>query len=68
MQKIACTTTQNSVTQDVHTPVRNADFTQITFMRLCHSYRQCEMKLLKKVLIFKSNHMIIAINGVSSKH
>jgi hypothetical protein len=68
MHKIARTTIQNSVTQDVHTPVRNADFTQITFMTLCRSYHQCVMKLLKKGLIFKSNCMIMAINGVSSKH
>lgn len=68
MHKIARTTTQNSVTQDVHTPVCNADFTQIMFMRLCHSCHQCVMKLLKKVLIFKSNRTIMTINGVSSKY
>jgi hypothetical protein len=63
MQKIACTTIQNSVTHDVHNPVLNAHFTQVTFMRLCHSCHQCVIKLLKST--YFQNHMIIAINGVS---
>ena len=53
MQKTACTTIQNSVTQDVHTPARNADFTQTTFMRVCHSCHQYVMTLLKKSTYFQ---------------
>jgi hypothetical protein len=53
MQKTARKTIQNSVTHDVHNPVCNADFTQIMFMRLCHSCHQCVIKLLKKYLFSK---------------
>jgi hypothetical protein len=56
MQKIACTITHNSVTQAVHTPVRDADFTQIMFMRLCHSCHQCAIKLLKNTYFQSQPH------------